>query len=122
MNAKERILKDLWNSEGVSHTFIVDTGSSESIIPYSVLKKLDAAAIVMHSPTRIFGVTGYTLPIRGKTQVHLSDYTKRGYSSEFLVAESMPSIIGQKALKRMHTTLSLLTTGPRVYILPPLLG
>ena len=104
----ERIYIVLSNANGYKHEFIVDTGSSESIISQSTLKYLDPTAPILPTSKTILGVTGHSLPILGVSRVKLSDKYDAVHELSFIICESSVSILGLKSLSQMHVSLNLL--------------
>ncbi|MDY6929942.1 MAG: RNase H-like domain-containing protein [Pseudomonadota bacterium] len=104
------IHKELVFQSGASHPFIVDTGSSESIIPVTVLHAIDSNATVQSTNVRIHGVTGHKLKLLGQVNLPVQQRDKSYVSVRFLVAAHSPSILGLHALRQLDKQVTLATT------------
>ena len=95
---------------GQTHSFIVDTGSSESIIPNGVLQKVCPAAVVKVTNIQIRGVTGHRLQLLGETTLKVHVENRRLVPIRFLVSESSPAILGLQAMKSLDRSVCFQTT------------
>ncbi|VDP84860.1 unnamed protein product [Echinostoma caproni] len=61
---------DVTLQSGTTHKFIVDTGSTESIISIAVLRSICPQAEIHPTSVRILGVTGHKLPLIAMSNMH----------------------------------------------------
>ena len=87
----------LYIVNGYEHGFIVDTDSSESIIPQFILECLDPTAPILPTSETILGVTGYSLPILCVSRAKLSDGYDAVHELSFIICESSVSILRLKS-------------------------
>ena len=100
------ILENLIAASGESQTFILDTGSIESLIPIGRLKFFYPNAQMRQTQSKINGVTGHQLNLHGETMIPI----ERGSGQidcKFLVSDSGPSILGIRNMKKLRISISL---------------
>ncbi|VDP85853.1 unnamed protein product [Echinostoma caproni] len=105
---KQFIYNNITFESGVRHSFIVDTGSGESIISRGALKHLCPSATAKPTTTRIYGVTGY-LPLMGETILSIHSQDNSCVPIRFLVSQDSPSFLGLMVMRTLGHSLSLHT-------------
>ncbi len=101
------IRRDIWTATGNVHCFILDTGSVESLIPFSELQKFHPEAVIRKTSIGIKGVTGHVMSSKGETTIPLINEEGMIVQCKFLVTERGLSILGLRALKQMQITICL---------------
>ena len=87
-------------------SFIVDTGSVESLIPIDLLKKFCPSPCIQKTDQLIIGITGHSLKILGFCMINIiRDGTR--FLCKFLVSTTGPAIIGLTVMKQLKFQLSL---------------
>ncbi|MBM6549371.1 hypothetical protein H7673_10975, partial [Streptococcus dysgalactiae subsp. equisimilis] len=94
---------------GKSHTFIIDTGSVESLIPKSVLDTLYPNIELLPTSITIRGITGRLLPLSGCCVLPLLTENSGMIECKFIVTTNGPSILGLKALQALRVSIWLLS-------------
>ena len=103
------LMKTLTTSIGKFHSFILDTGSTESITSKEDLLSFCMHAKVEPTTSSITGVTGHKLPLIGTTTIGLKVDSGIFVNIPFLVSAYGPSLLGLKALKLLNVQISLCT-------------
>ena len=104
------IWKFLFTSNGNSHQFILDTGSVESLIPFTALKRLVPFVKLQSTNVSIRGITGHSLPVIGSYTLSLRTADSDYAPVKFIVIKSGPSVLGLKAMQSLHINISLLSS------------
>ena len=99
----------LTSSAGKVCNFIVDTGSSQSIIPERELLSFFPPAKLKPTDLKIRGITGDVLPILGCCDIPVKTPDSKLVVSLFLILHSGPSILGLCTLRALNINISLLT-------------
>ncbi|VDP90102.1 unnamed protein product [Echinostoma caproni] len=94
---------------GVERRFIMDTGSSESILPKSALNAICPNAILAPTSKRIHGVTGRQLQLLGETMLRVKSASGVSIPIRFLVSAHSSSILGLRAMRLLQGSITLHT-------------
>ncbi|VDP90976.1 unnamed protein product, partial [Echinostoma caproni] len=94
---------------GVEHRFIMDTGSSESILPKSALNAICPNAVLAPTSVRIHGVTGHQLQLLGEAISCVQSESGVSIPIRFLVPAHSPSILGLRAMRLLQGFITLHT-------------
>ena len=105
-NPSEHVYQKIFNTDGKSLNFIVDTGSVESIISQTDLVSFSPSAVVVPTTTIVKGITGHSLPVVGSCTLRLFIDHSHVVSCQFLVINSGPPILGLKAISALKISLS----------------
>ncbi|MBM6549378.1 hypothetical protein, partial [Streptococcus dysgalactiae] len=97
--AQQFIYKYITFDSGESAEFIVDTGSSESVIPLQLLNKVAPDANLSYTKVQLRGVTGHRLPLLGETTLSVKEQHQLLLPVRFLVSTNSPAILGLNALR-----------------------
>ncbi|CAH8821629.1 unnamed protein product [Trichobilharzia szidati] len=108
-NTQSHLVRNFTTSSGKSHCFIIDTGSTESIISKKDLLSLCKHAQVDPTTSSITGITGHKLPLIGATNICLKSDSGNFVNIPFLVSEYGPSLLVLKALRLLNVEISLCT-------------
>ncbi|VDP93554.1 unnamed protein product [Echinostoma caproni] len=98
-----------WFESGVEHRFIMDTGSSESILPKSALTAICHNAVLAPTSVRIHGVTGHHLQLLVETMLCVQSESGVSIPIRFLVLAHSPSILGLRAMRLLQGSITLHT-------------
>ncbi|VDP94247.1 unnamed protein product [Echinostoma caproni] len=94
---------------GVEHRFIMDTGSSESILPKSALNAICPGAVLAPTSVRIHGVTGRQLQLLSETILCVQSESGLSIPIRFLISAHSPSILGLRAMWLLQGSITLHT-------------
>ena len=103
------ITQTLMNDSGHCLSFILDTGSIESLISEVNLRLFAPQAKLCNTHVCLKGITGHAVPVIGSTQLCISDDKGHHCICEFIVTKYGPSILGLKAMHKLEVSISLLT-------------
>ena len=101
------IHKTIIFDSGEHAEFIVDTGSSESVIPIQTLNRVAPGSSVKPTGVQLRGVTGHILPLLGEATLRVQDENRTSIPIRFLVSSNSPSILGLKALRALKHSVHL---------------
>ena len=105
-NPSEHVYQKIFNTDGKSLNFIVDTGSVESIISQTDLVTFYPSSAEVPTTTIVKGITGHSLPVVGSCTLRLFIDPSHVVSCQFLVINSGPPILGLKAISALKISLS----------------
>ncbi|MDY6930135.1 MAG: hypothetical protein SWN10_24060, partial [Pseudomonadota bacterium] len=94
---------------GAEYDFIVDTGSSLSIIPSAALELIDPDYQIQPTSVRIHGVTGHQLKLIGEVVLTVQRQDQRCTPIRFLVAKHGTAILGLETIRQLGVTVKLAT-------------
>ena len=98
---------------GVEHRFIMDTGSSESILSKDALKAICPNAVLSPTSVRIHGVTGHQLQLLGETELCVQSESGVSIPIRFLISSNSPSILGLRAMRLLQESITLHTNNDK---------
>ncbi|VDP82859.1 unnamed protein product [Echinostoma caproni] len=101
---------------GVEHRFIMDIGSSESILPKSALNAICPNAILAPTSVRVHGVTGHQLQLLGETMLCVQCESDVTIPIRFLVSAYSPSILGLRPMRLLQEPITLHTNNDKPII------
>ena len=100
------ITREFLVNKSVRHSFILDTGSVVSFIPYGLLQHMQPTVTMSPTNISVKGITGHSLPVLGTCDFFITDDRCNTFKCPFLVTDSSISIIGLNCMKLMHISLS----------------
>ncbi|CAH8568515.1 unnamed protein product [Dicrocoelium dendriticum] len=93
----------------MSHRFIVDTGSVESLISKTSLDHLYPDAQLDSTLITIKGITGHTIPVIGCCTLPVLDKHLKPVECKFVVIRQGPSILGLKVMQALKISVNFLS-------------
>ncbi|VDP68608.1 unnamed protein product [Echinostoma caproni] len=98
---------------GGEHKSIMDTGSSESIIPKSALTAICPNAVLTPTSERIHGVFGYQFQLLGEMILCAQSESGVLIPIRFLVSAYSPCILGLRAMRLLQGSITLHTNNDK---------
>ncbi|VDP89863.1 unnamed protein product [Echinostoma caproni] len=105
----ESVFAPLRFESGVEHRFIMDPGSSESILPKSTFITICHNAVLFLNSVHIQGVTGHQMQITGEMVFCVQSESGVSIPIRFLVPTRNPSILGLPAMRQLQGSITLHT-------------
>ncbi|CAH8639600.1 unnamed protein product [Dicrocoelium dendriticum] len=109
VNTSGHLYNTLRFGNGMSHRFIVDTGSVESLISKTSLDHLYPDAQLDSTLITIKGITGHNIPVIGCCTLPVLDKQLKSVECKFVVIRQGPSILGLKVMQALKISVNFLS-------------